>query len=59
MCLCEPCTRPMPEEASEPPELELKTAVSCHVGARNQTWILLKNSQCSQPLSHFTNSEKL
>jgi hypothetical protein len=36
---------------SEALELELQTGVTCHLGARNWTWVLWKNSQWSQPLS--------
>jgi hypothetical protein len=28
--------------------------VSCHVGAGNGPWVLWKNSQCSEPLSHLS-----
>lgn len=39
MCVC--------VTMSHPQELELQIAVSCHVGAENWTWVLLKSSQCS------------
>lgn len=34
-----------------PMEPELRTVVSCPVGAGTQTWVLWLNSHCSQPLS--------
>lgn len=33
--------------ALDPPELDLQTVVSSHVGAGNQNWVLWKGSQCS------------
>jgi hypothetical protein len=38
---------------SDPLGLKLQTAVHPHVGAGDQTWVLWKNSQCSQPLGHL------
>lgn len=43
--------------ASNPLELWLKNAVSCHEGARNGIWVLPKSSQLSQTLSYL--SQKL
>lgn len=37
---------PSEKAALELLELDLKTVLSHHVGAGNQTWVLQKNSQC-------------
>jgi hypothetical protein len=39
-------------------ELELQTAVSCHVGAANITQDLRKSNQRSQPLNHLSSPKK-
>lgn len=43
-----------PKRASDPLELELKTAVSLHVDSGNQKRVLRKSNQCSQLLSNFS-----
>lgn len=59
-CLCL-CTSGIPGASgvqkgasSDPLGLELQTVVNCCLGAGNQTWILHKSSQCSQPVSHLS-----
>lgn len=37
------------KRASDALDLKLQMAVSCHVGARNQTQVLYKKKQCSEP----------
>ena len=44
--ICVQCSQ-RPEEGLDPPEIGLQTLVSCHVGARNQTWVLCKSNKCS------------
>jgi hypothetical protein len=47
--LCAPCVQ-VPKEARGAPDslaLELQTAVSCYVGAENQSWVLGKINKCS------------
>lgn len=48
MCTtCIPCAYRGQKRALESLNLELQTAMSCHAGTRNPTWILCENSQCS------------
>lgn len=35
------------DQKSNLPELEVQKGVSCHVGARYQTWVLCKRNKCS------------
>ena len=59
ICVCVPHTHSVQEcqkKMSDPLELELQTVVSCHVGAGNQTLVLLQGqvllptALCLQPL---------
>lgn len=50
MYICASCACLVPVEVkwmSDYLELEEQIVVSCHIGARNQTLVLWKNSQCS------------
>ena len=38
--LCAACMPPAQRLEEDPPGLELQMVVSCHVGARNQIWVL-------------------
>ena len=42
------------KRASDPLEPELQMVLSCQTGARKQTPVPCKSSQCSQPLSHLS-----
>ena len=44
--MCMPGTYRGQKRASDPVEPDLETAVSCSVGAGNQTQVLWKSSQC-------------
>lgn len=52
--LCMPIAHRSQKRASDPLKLELQVAVRCHVSAENQTWVLKRRSQCSQPLGHLS-----
>lgn len=41
------CSSGGQKKASDPLNLELEVAVSCHESAGNRTWIVCKNSPCS------------
>lgn len=62
MCVCVPDMCLVAAEfrvhTPAPLELELSVVAGHHVGSGNQTWILCKNSQCSDPLTYLFSVEK-
>lgn len=59
------CTTSMPsalggqKKILDPLEQELWVVVSHHVGAKNQTWVLSKTSQCFSQLNHVSSSRHI
>lgn len=52
--MCLPSVQGNQNSLSDPLKLEWQTVVTHHMGSGNQTWVLWKNSQWSELLSHLS-----